>query len=102
MTTAYVLINCELGYEEQIIEELKHLSDVKEAHGTFGAYDILAKVESASKNSKRNNNVENLKNGPCEIYPNADGDRRSGIRISNRCKGLGNIENLADLGIIKS
>ncbi len=46
MTTAYVLINCDLGYEEQIIEELKHISDVKEIHGTFGAYDILAKVES--------------------------------------------------------
>ena len=46
MATAYVLINCDLGYEKQIIEELKHLSDVKEAHGTFGAYDILAKVES--------------------------------------------------------
>ncbi len=53
MTTAYVLINCDLGYEEQIIEELKHISDVKEVHGTFGAYDVLAKVESA--------NVENLK-----------------------------------------
>ena len=53
MTTAYVLINCDLGYEEQINEELKHLSDVKEVHGTFGAYDILAKVESA--------NVENLR-----------------------------------------
>jgi len=46
MGTAYVLINCDLGYEEQIIEELKHISDVKEIHGTFGAYDILAKVES--------------------------------------------------------
>ncbi len=46
MGTAYVLINCDLGYEEQIIEELKHLSDVKEIHGTFGAYDIFAKVES--------------------------------------------------------
>ena len=46
MAIAYVLINCDLGYEEQIIEELKHLSDVKEIHGTFGAYDILAKVES--------------------------------------------------------
>ncbi len=46
MVTAYVLINCDLGYEEQIIEELKHLSDVKEVHGTFGAHDILAKVES--------------------------------------------------------
>jgi len=48
MTTAYVLINCDLGFEEQIIEELKHLSDVKEAHGIFGAYDILTKVESDS------------------------------------------------------
>jgi len=46
MATAYVLINCDLRYEEQIIEELKHISDVKEIHGTFGAYDILAKVES--------------------------------------------------------
>jgi len=45
MAIAYVLINCDLGYDEQIIEELKHLSDVKEIHGTFGAYDILAKVE---------------------------------------------------------
>ncbi len=46
MATAYVLINCDLGYEEQIIEELKHISDVKEIHGTFGAYDIFANVES--------------------------------------------------------
>ncbi len=46
MAIAYVLINCDLGYEEQIIEELKHISDVKEIHGTFGAYDIFTKVES--------------------------------------------------------
>ena len=53
MTTAYVLINCDLGYEEQVIKELKRISDVKEVLGTFGAYDILAKVESA--------NVKNLR-----------------------------------------
>ncbi len=46
MAIAYVLINCDLGYEEQIIEELKHISDVKEIHGTYGVYDIFAKVES--------------------------------------------------------
>jgi len=50
---SYVLINCDLGSEEQIIEELKHLSDVKEVHGTFGAYDILAKVESANVKTLR-------------------------------------------------
>ena len=48
MTTVYVLINCDLGFEEQIIEELKHLSDVKEVHGIFGAYDIITKIESDS------------------------------------------------------
>ena len=53
MVTAYVLINCDMGSEEQIIEELKHFSDVKEVHGTFGAYDILAKVESDQVNTLR-------------------------------------------------
>ena len=46
MATAYVLINCELGSEESIIQELKYLDGVIEVHGTFGAYDILAKIES--------------------------------------------------------
>ena len=46
VATAYVLINCELGSEESIIQELKNLDGVIEVHGTFGAYDILAKIES--------------------------------------------------------
>lgn len=46
VATAYVLINCELGSEESVISELKGMDDVTEVHGTFGAYDILAKVES--------------------------------------------------------
>jgi len=46
MATAYVLINCELGSEEEIIKQLKELDGVTEVHGTFGAYDILAKIES--------------------------------------------------------
>jgi len=53
MAIAYVLINCDLGHEEQIIEELKHLSDVKEVNGTFGAYDILVKVESVKPETLR-------------------------------------------------
>jgi len=46
VATAYVLINCELGSEESIIQELKNLDGAIEVHGTFGAYDILAKIES--------------------------------------------------------
>ena len=48
MATAYVLINCELGSEESIIQELKNLDGIIEVHGTFGAYDILAKIESST------------------------------------------------------
>ena len=48
MATAYVLIICELGSEESIIQELKNLDGVIEVHGTFGAYDILAKIESTT------------------------------------------------------
>ena len=47
MSTAYVLINCELGPEEFVISELKLIEEVVEVHGTFGAYDILAKVEAS-------------------------------------------------------
>ena len=46
MAEAYILINCEIGSEEQVITALKNIDSVKEVHGTFGAYDILAKIES--------------------------------------------------------
>ena len=53
MATAYVLINCELGSEEAIISQLKNLEGVIEVHGTFGAYDILAKIESGTVEALR-------------------------------------------------
>ena len=53
MATAYVLINCELGSEESIIQQLKNIDSVIEVHGTFGAYDILAKVESSTVEALR-------------------------------------------------
>ena len=46
MAIAYVLVNCDLGSEGAVISELKSIEGVKDVHGTFGAYDILAKVES--------------------------------------------------------
>ena len=47
MAEAYILINCEIGSEEDVIASLKTVEGIKEVHGTFGAYDILAKIESA-------------------------------------------------------
>ena len=46
MTKAFVLINCDLGSEEQIITDLKNIDCVKDVYGTYGAYDILANLES--------------------------------------------------------
>ncbi len=53
MARAYVLINCELGSEESVISELKSIEGVAEVNGTFGAYDILAKVESSQVEALR-------------------------------------------------
>jgi len=48
-----VLINCDIGSEEDVISHLKTIDGVKEVHGTFGAYDIIAKIESDNKETLR-------------------------------------------------
>ncbi len=50
MEKGFVLINCELGAEDYIIEELKTIPQVKNAHVTFGAYDVIAEIQ--AKNSQ--------------------------------------------------
>jgi len=52
MAIAYILLNCELGSEESIIQQLK-LDGISEVRGTFGAYDILAKIESPTVEALR-------------------------------------------------
>jgi len=48
MPAAFVLINTEVGSEEETLEELKKLESVKEAHCVYGTYDIVVKVEADS------------------------------------------------------
>ena len=45
MEKGFVLINCDLGSEDYVLEELKLLPQIKNAHVTFGAYDVVAEVE---------------------------------------------------------
>ncbi len=45
MATAYVFMNCDIGSEKAVIQQLKGLEGVKEVLGIFGVYDIIAKVE---------------------------------------------------------
>ena len=42
--SAYVLIDCEQGFEEETIKELKQLPEIVEVYQTLGAYDLIAKV----------------------------------------------------------
>jgi len=51
--TAYVLINCDLGAEQKIIDQIKPLEGIREVRGVFGAYDILAKVETPTTEQLR-------------------------------------------------
>ena len=53
METAFVLINCDLGSEENVIEDLKHIESIKDVRGTFGAYDIIAEVKNVSRDKIR-------------------------------------------------
>ena len=45
MKKAYVLINCDKEKKEAVLLTLRKINSVTEAHGTFGAYDIIAEVK---------------------------------------------------------
>jgi len=53
MTKAYVLINCDLGSEDKIISDIRKIEHIKDAVGTFGAYDIVAKIEAETSEQLR-------------------------------------------------
>ncbi len=62
MSKAYVLINCELGSEIKVIEELKKIECVKFVHGVFGAYDILVNLECTPHEELRQNIIGTIRN----------------------------------------
>jgi DNA-binding Lrp family transcriptional regulator len=53
MPTAYVLINCDLGSESEIIRKIKELPEVVEVNGVFGVYDIIVRVSSDNMDKLR-------------------------------------------------
>ena len=45
MPSAYVLLNCELGSEAVVIDEIRTLSHVSEVNRVYGSsYDMIIKV----------------------------------------------------------
>ena len=43
---AFVLINADLGAEEDLVKQLKEIPNVDEVYVVYGVYDIVAKVKS--------------------------------------------------------
>jgi DNA-binding Lrp family transcriptional regulator len=44
LPAAFVLINAEIGSEDEVLKQLKALANVKESYVVYGVYDIVAKV----------------------------------------------------------
>jgi DNA-binding Lrp family transcriptional regulator len=53
MPTAYVLINCDLGSEEEILQGIKKLPGVSEVSGVYGVYDIIVKISADTMDKLR-------------------------------------------------
>ncbi len=45
MPKAFVLINADLGAEEELVAELKKITNVTEVYVVYGVYDLISKVE---------------------------------------------------------
>jgi len=48
MPLAFVLINAEIGSEEDVLGSLKGVEGVEEAYIVYGVYDIVAKIKAKS------------------------------------------------------
>ena len=48
MPSAYVLINSDVGYESNVLEEIRKVEEVEQAFALYGVYDIIARVSSES------------------------------------------------------
>jgi len=61
MSEAYVLINCTLGKEEEIITDLTGMDGISTINGVFGAYDIIVKVKKDTPDEMRSLITEKIR-----------------------------------------
>jgi DNA-binding Lrp family transcriptional regulator len=48
MVSALVLINTALDSQDKVLENLKQVDGVEEAHALYGVYDFLVKIKASS------------------------------------------------------
>ncbi len=64
MPTAVVLINTEIGADEEVFEKLKEVPEVKAIYMVYGLYDIVAIIESDDMNKLRDIIFRHLRSSP--------------------------------------
>ena len=61
MPIAYVLINCDLGSEGDIIKKIKQIPEVIDVTNVAGVYDIIVRISSDNMDKLRENIKLNIK-----------------------------------------
>ena len=61
MANAHILVNCDAGYENQIISELKKFEFIREAKEVYGMFKIIVKLESQNIQELRENSSERVR-----------------------------------------
>jgi DNA-binding Lrp family transcriptional regulator len=65
MAIAFVLINAELGAENELVSQLKTIEHVKYVYVLYGAYDLVVKIEAPDSSTLKktiSNDLRQLKN----------------------------------------
>ena len=81
METAYVLVQCKIAHEMEVLKALLEIDLVKEAKGTFGYYDIFTKIQGESSEQIEEIITKTIRNIPnvtttttLSIIPEQGGD----------------------------
>ena len=49
MHKGFILLNCDLGAEEYVVDELKQMQNISNSYLTFGAYDVIAEIQTETQ-----------------------------------------------------
>lgn len=71
---AFILINTDVSKEDEVVEKLKTLAEVKEVDMVYGIYDIIAKVEAPD--------LKSIREGVSDRIRNIDGIRKTMTMIA--------------------
>ena len=97
METAYVLVQCKMAHEMEVLKELLEINLVKEAKGTFGYYDIFTKIQGTNSSEIEDIITKKIRNIPnvtatttLSIIPEQDFEKMTKETRSIDKKGFSN------------